>query len=526
MLGLCIFIHELGHYTFGRMVGVKAQIFSIGYGRGLWKKKIGDTTWQVTAFPIGGYVKFYGDDIHNRDHKMPGGFFTVSPLRRMIPVIGGPLFNLFFGFLLFLLLHSLSGPLAPRIAHDEDAGRNTPAKRAGLQDGDIVHSINSVAVHSFTDIVQIVALSEGQPQKFTVLRDKKSLELEVIPDVTPSGTARIGIRIPGKRYLQVSYPDLTLLYHRLLSLLSERPWPANIRGFPRLQDGDTILSVEGKEIYSVTNLQEVLGQHHGQTVSIHLKRERLPWLAPWPYQEMSVEVPTMAEYLLEVEEIKDLHYNTPISETFHLYSAVEAHQRGLNYIQINGEASTSFQVMFQRFALPQRVLLDMNGKKYQATIQVKKTGTIGFRPNSFIEADYLSGHLSIGSTLGAAINDLWNNIALYPSFIGSLFSGRISFFDNAAGPLRIFGAAGIILKAGLHNYLQLFAAISIALFVMNLIPLPVLDGGHIAFFLYEAIAGKPLSVRVLALLYRLSFTLLVVVGLFILYQDLLWLLAL
>ena len=75
MLGICIFIHELGHYLCGLLVGVKAEIFSIGYGKGIWKKKIGVTTWQITAFPFGGYVKFYGDDFQDPEsQKVSGGF--------------------------------------------------------------------------------------------------------------------------------------------------------------------------------------------------------------------------------------------------------------------------------------------------------------------------------------------------------------------------------------------------------------------------------------------------------------------
>lgn len=60
LLGITIVIHELGHLLLGRLVGIKAEIFSIGYGKGIWKKKIGDTIFQITPFPLGGYVKFYG----------------------------------------------------------------------------------------------------------------------------------------------------------------------------------------------------------------------------------------------------------------------------------------------------------------------------------------------------------------------------------------------------------------------------------------------------------------------------------
>ncbi|HNO23003.1 MAG TPA: site-2 protease family protein, partial [Leptospiraceae bacterium] len=72
MLGICIFIHELGHLLCGMLVGVEARIFSIGYGKGVWKKRIGRTVYQITAIPIGGYVMFCGDQYFRKLHKKTG----------------------------------------------------------------------------------------------------------------------------------------------------------------------------------------------------------------------------------------------------------------------------------------------------------------------------------------------------------------------------------------------------------------------------------------------------------------------
>ena len=106
-----------------------------------------------------------------------------------------------------------------------------------------------------------------------------------------------------------------------------------------------------------------------------------------------------------------------------------------------------------------------------------------------------------------------------------MFSGRISFIDNAAGPIRIFGVAGIVMQFGFQNYLELLAAISIALFIVNLLPFPVVDGGHIVLFLYEAIAGRPISLKVREIMFKFGFAVLLFVGLWIMYRDLLWLLG-
>ncbi len=531
MLGLCIFIHELGHYLFGYFVGIKAEIFSIGYGKGIWKKKIGDTTWQITAIPLGGYVKFYGDEDNpekrNEETKLPqaGGFYSAPPLRRIIPVLGGPFFNLILGFLLFLLLHSLSGPLSPKVMFAQEAGIHSPARQAGLRSGDLVRSIDGQPVHSFIELAQLVALSKGKALEFEIQRKDKVIKKIVKPDVLPSGVSRIGLRMPGTRYLQVNYPTLSSWRYRLAALFGENDMPHHMQALPYLKDGDIIVSVEGIPIPSAQALQKILGSHHGKTVTVGIKRQRFPWLAPWPKYEETVEVPTHGEYSIELTSILDQKYGVAIRNQ-KLHSALAEHQRGLNYILINSKAPGSFDRLAKNFKQAKSANIRLGERQYRAKIKSQKVGLMGFRPATLVYGDYLDSHGSWLATLQASLRDLKSSILVYPTFIKGLFSGRISFIDNAAGPLRILGVAGIVLESGFQNYLHLFAAISIALFIMNLLPFPVVDGGHIVFFLYEAIAGKPLSVRIRETMHRFGFATLLFFGAWVMYRDFLWIIGL
>src|SRR5512137_903663 len=104
LLGLCIFVHELGHLLGGKMVGIKAKVFSIGYGRGIIKKKIGDTTYQLAPFPLGGYCQFYGEDPSEERTGQTFEFLSATPLRRIVTVAMGPLFNLLFGIIIFFVM--------------------------------------------------------------------------------------------------------------------------------------------------------------------------------------------------------------------------------------------------------------------------------------------------------------------------------------------------------------------------------------------------------------------------------------
>lgn len=522
MLGVCIFIHELGHYLLGLAVGVKARIFSIGYGRGIWKKQIGDTTWQITAIPLGGYVMFYGNDFMDEDsRRTPGGFYSVGPLKRMIPVLGGPLFNLILGLIIFLFLHMLSGPLAPRVQIDPGMQDHSPAYQAGLRTGDEIQSVDGQPIESFHDVWQITALSEGRPLEIVVDRGGALQSFTVRPEVSSSGTSQIGIRMPGEMRLAVNYPNFTVWKYRFLSIFGEVELPRQIRALPYLHDGDVILEVEGQSVAGVAELQRILGENHGETVRVRVERESLPWLAPWFTHETTVEVPSSKEYIVHLRNVVDQKYGAELPDRA-LYSMAPEHQEGLTFLRINGAPPKSFPNMAERFPQPESAQISVGGREYSAQIDVQKTGMLGFQPMPMVRGDYRDQHASAGAAIEAALGDTWKNVMIYPAFFQSLFAGRVSLIDNAAGPVRIFGAAGMLAKQDYQHYLTLFAAISIALFVMNLLPFPVVDGGHIVLFAFEAIAGRPLSPAVIESIYKFGFTVILLFGLWIMYRDVLW----
>lgn len=521
LLGMCIFIHELGHLVLGRLVGIRAEIFSIGYGRGIWKRKIGDTTWQITAIPLGGYVKFYDDDYLEGGSSLPGGFMSAHPLRRIIPVLGGPLFNLFLGFAIFVIVHLVSGPLAPKVQIMEERAQEAPAYKSGLRNGDIVRAINGNEVRGFTDIQQHVSLSSGQPLHFVIEREDKQLELTVTPAVSPSGLAYIGLRPPGERYLQVSYPNGALWSYRVSRIFGKPEAPANLRALKYLDDGDVLLAVNGQPVRSITELKTRLGEAHGKEVTVRVRRQMVAWLSARYTQEKEVRMPSRGEYQISLENIVDLKYNAPVPNRF-FESHVPEHQRALGELRFDGQPGRSYESLYQRFAQPKQVKLSVGDREYSATVQAQRIGLLGFSAGNRFESEYTDRPLSIPVVLENAARDTYENVMLYPAFFRKLFSGRISFIDNAIGPVGMFAVAGQFVSTGWHEYLQLMAVISIALMVMNLLPFPMVDGGHIVFFLYEWIAGRPLSAKVMDVVHRLAFTVLLGLGLFIMYRDILF----
>ena len=206
LLGLCIFVHELGHLLGGMMVGIKARVFSIGYGKGFIKKRIGDTTYQLTLIPFGGYCQFYGDDPSEERKGESYEFLTAHPVKRIVTVIMGPLFNLLFGILLFFMMNMIGYDVETNRIHIPDYFTRgeyvSPAYESGMRSGDAIVGINGKRIASFQDIQNSIVFSDGRPAMVRVLRDGREMEFAVAPKrFSEKGYYTIGVMPYGERVL-------------------------------------------------------------------------------------------------------------------------------------------------------------------------------------------------------------------------------------------------------------------------------------------------------------------------------------
>ena len=119
-LGILVFIHELGHFFAARWVGMKVEIFSIGFGKPIFKWRSKGVDWQFCWLPFGGYVKIAGMEISKKDknsyiepYEIPDGFFGKSPYKRIIVAIAGPLANFILAFLIFSAIWAMGGGRSP-----------------------------------------------------------------------------------------------------------------------------------------------------------------------------------------------------------------------------------------------------------------------------------------------------------------------------------------------------------------------------------------------------------------------------
>ncbi|MDR2051373.1 MAG: site-2 protease family protein [Deltaproteobacteria bacterium] len=177
-----IFFHELGHFLAARLLGVGVRTFSVGFGKALWFWQGKKTRYQISLIPLGGYVDLVG---MRSDEKVEAPFTEAesycvhSPLRRLVTVAAGPLFNLLLAWLLYwALMWSGSALLLPEVGSFIP---DSPAAAAGLEPGDMITGINGRSVASWEDLLYHVQTSKGESLLVGVRRLDRDLLFAVTP---------------------------------------------------------------------------------------------------------------------------------------------------------------------------------------------------------------------------------------------------------------------------------------------------------------------------------------------------------
>jgi regulator of sigma E protease len=191
VIGPLIFVHELGHYFVGRWFGVKAETFSIGFGREIfgWTDKR-ETRWKVGWLPLGGYVRFKGDMnpastpseewLSLPPEERAETFQGKSLWQRFLIVLAGPLTNFLFAILVYVALFASYGqPQTPAVAAGIVEG--SAAEQAGFQPGDRVLRIDGREIGRFEDMISYIAIRPGQSMRFDVARGSQSLTINAAP---------------------------------------------------------------------------------------------------------------------------------------------------------------------------------------------------------------------------------------------------------------------------------------------------------------------------------------------------------
>ena len=185
VLGVLVFVHELGHFLFAKLFGVKVLKFSVGFGNKIVSKKWGETEYLLSAFPLGGYVKMFGEHQGVGEitpEEEPRSFSHKPVWQRFGIVAGGPVFNILFAVFLFIAMFFFAG--LPEPIDTTSIGKVAPdsaAEKAKLLVGDTILSINDQETLSWVDVSDLIRESGGNEVTLIVEREGARVTINAVP---------------------------------------------------------------------------------------------------------------------------------------------------------------------------------------------------------------------------------------------------------------------------------------------------------------------------------------------------------
>jgi regulator of sigma E protease len=424
VLGVLIFVHELGHFVMARRVGVRVLKFSLGFGPRLVGFKRGDTEYVISAVPLGGYVKMAGENPDDPRSGRDDEFLSKSKWERFQILIMGPLMNLILAVAVTagVLMNGAEVPAyqskAPVVGQ---VLPDTPAAKAGIQRGDRIVSVAGRDVDTWQQFLINVGTRADRDTEIGVLRDGK----EFTVNMTPAPQTRFEIGDIG--VLPDSHPTVA-------ALLSGAP--AEKAG---LKPGDIILRVDGAAIAAREQLIAAMSKKANVPVTISVTRSGAPMDVTVIPEANAGRCPSLPQ--------------------------------GVGCIGISiGEESTRIN------------------------------------PGP-IEAVRMS------------IKSNYEQASLIFLTIGQLITRETST-RQLMGPLAIAQLSGESAQQGWMSLFALMASISLNLGLLNLLPIPVLDGGHIFIMALEGLARRDFSLRVKEKMFLAGFAVLLMLMVTVIYNDL------
>ncbi|MEK6556453.1 MAG: RIP metalloprotease RseP [Bdellovibrionota bacterium] len=547
LLGLLIFVHELGHFAAAKYFGVRVETFSLGFGKKILQFKRGDTTYCISIIPLGGFVKMYGDDPTQEPPPEERRYsFLHQPVwPRIVIVLAGPLMNLFFAIFLFFILGVAGETVAgPQIG---DIDSTTAAYSAGFRSGDTITAINGAPVRQWKEIKESIEDSAGQDLKFTVNRaDGTTAEVTASPNLIKnpfifSSKSEVGT-IAG------------LEVNAKISLVgvSDAQSPAAKAGFTALEQ---IEEINGQKVLYWRELTPALEKALADKAAPSIKFKVRSYVTADETQEpplREVEIPVAdakgtdalaalgfkdpQTFLLSVKKgspgltLKAIAMDSPASkaglqsgdELVRINDTVVTKwDEVLNSVKNYKESEAGLSVTFRRKGEEKTV--NMFPELTELPTQLggmDKRYAIGIvpavieMPNPPIKVSYGPGEALVNSVKAS-----YDFSVLIGMSILRLVQAEVSP-RNIGGVITIGRVASQSFQAGWDIFIKTMAVISINIFLLNLLPVPVLDGGHLLFFVIEAIKGSPISLKKMMVAQQVGMVLLLCLMVFALFNDL------
>lgn len=526
LLGLLIFVHEAGHFLVAKFFGVRVEVFSLGFGKKIFQYKKGDTNYCISLIPLGGYVKMFGDEIGAQlpeDQKKYS--FTHKPVsQRIAVVLAGPLMNFFFAILIFFVVALIGEQVkAPVIG---DISSDSPAFSMGFRSGDQVVTAAGKNISTWDEFVKALTENHNQPIEVGVKRDGSDqvIAIQASPRLIPN---------PNILSTDESVGDIEgITTTSKASVLGVRA--GSVADKAGLKTGDLVKSIDGRPIKYFRELENLLVSLQGQPIPVEIERYASP--DSNEHQNLKIEIPKTQFASIGVLGIEpsDLYLAKVVDDSPAKAAGLQAGDRVL---QVNdtvpkkwedvlstvksysGQGTLSFEVerngQKNKYEITPRMTSQMNSQGGE-----DKRFTVGIIPWAVPAMPEMS--LMKSDNVGAAfVRGVDKTIEISKMTVVSflrLIEAKISP-KSIGGVISIGQAASETFKMGISQFLQMMAIISINLFILNLLPVPVLDGGHLLFYVIEAIKGAPVSMRKMEIAQQIGLVVLMSLMVFALFND-------
>ncbi len=579
-VGLLIVVHEFGHFVAAKAIGVRVETFSVGFGTKLLTMTYGDTQYALSAVPLGGYVKLAGEHPDEGEGK-PDEFYSKSPGQRAIVFSAGVVFNAILAVLCFIAAFTVGVPFTE--ASVGRLPKGGPAWKVGLQRGDRVVSIDGETVRDYNDLSRYVALSAGEQVNLTIKRDGQTHAYKMQPAYRPdSGFDWLGFTPPmapvvmglskingqdgrcpareagiklrdrivaingqpvdtaadvseiledlpnqqvsvtvkrnGKKHQLTAQTEPVPNYSIGISYVTatiealRRGGPAAEAG---LREGDTITAVGDTPASSVVGLERILQDAPGQ---VKLSVER----SGSDSTHVTVKLP-------DEEAVEDFLFGITCRTTDHLTwvgedtPAWNAGMRPGNTITRIGEQKVNDwdsvrRAMAGRGPSPVKITWRHDEETRSATVTPELQDPAGMLGIQFTETRKIIQQYGIPGAIQAGFSKTYGTAAdMYLTIRG--FARQEVSPKTMGGIITIAYVTYNAAQQGLGKLFYFMAFISATLAFINILPIPVLDGGHIVFVGIEKIRGKPVSERVMAIIQYIGLALLILLILYVTKND-------
>ncbi|MCS6898493.1 MAG: RIP metalloprotease RseP [Myxococcales bacterium] len=508
LVSVLIFVHELGHFTFAKIFGIKVLTFSVGFGPKILRLRGRETEYCVGLFPLGGFVRMLeesrGEPVLPEDRRRT---FEAQPIwRRVLVVLAGPVMNLIFPVVLYFSVFASEQWYIPPTVGVVLPGHPAEGK---LLEGDRVLEVDGNEIGTFVELQRYVAQNPGREIKLKVFRSLGYVDVEVTPEE---------VREPVGYDQVASVGRLGILPHAYAPAIgvSNPDSPAYRAG---LRTFDVLTSIGGRPLRHFSDIAKVLADNRGETVPVTYLRPRLLEGALGGFADLAAFEPGVAALTPESSG-GDLFSRTGI-ESSDLFVAIvppgsaqaKANiQRGDKLIKLDDEPIPSWSVLRERLfaepTKPHKLTYVRDGRQDAGTIQLRhelyvdESGQSHERyalrmehwaptvPEPLVEHPHRYTHAARIAVTKTA------EVARYMVVsIVQVVQGKIGL-SQISGPIAIYEVAGQEGARGTEYFLWVMAVISINLGLLNLMPIPVLDGGHLLFLASEAALRRPLPLRV------------------------------